>query len=80
MYAAALFYKPTCGFCRKVIRYMQDNYIDIPQKNIRDSSQVRDELIAISGKTQVPCLVVDGEPIHESDEIIEWLAAHWPKT
>ena len=34
---------------------------------------VRDELIAIGGKGQVPCLVIDGQPLYESDDIIQYL-------
>ena len=79
MHAAALFYTPTCGFCRKVFRYMEDNNVVIPLKNVNENSQVRQELITIAGKTQVPCLVVDGRPIHESDDIIDWLDTNWNK-
>ena len=75
----ALFYKPTCGFCRKVTHYMETNGIDIELKNVNESSAIRDELIAIAGKTQVPCLVIDGKPLHESNDIIEWLASNWKK-
>ena len=75
--AMALFYKPTCGFSRRVIQYMEQNGIDIPRKNVSESPEFRNELVALSGKAQVPCLVVDGTPIFESADIIEWLAEHW---
>ena len=75
--SAALFYKPTCGYCRRVTRYMEQNGIEMALKNINENINIRQELIAISGKSQVPCLVVDDTPIFESDEIIEWLAENW---
>ena len=31
-------------------------------------------LVELGGKAQVPCLVIDGEPMYESDDIIAWLA------
>jgi len=77
MQAAALFYKTNCGFCRKVIRYMEENDISIPLKNVTENSQIREELITIAGKTQVPCLIVNGKFIHESDDIIQWLKDNW---
>ncbi len=77
MNAAALFYRPTCGYCLKVLRFIEQNNISIPLKNISESSTIRDDLIAIAGKTQVPCLVVNGKPMHESDAIIEWLKENW---
>jgi len=77
MHAAALFYRPTCGYCVKVLRFIEQNNISIPLKNIFENPEVRQELITIAGKTQVPCLVVNGEPMHESDNIIEWLKENW---
>ena len=34
---------------------------------------VKDDLIRIAGKGQVPCLIVDGVPMFESDDIIRFL-------
>jgi hypothetical protein len=33
-----------------------------------------DELMAIAGKGQAPCLAISGSPRHESAEIITYLA------
>jgi len=74
---AALFYRSNCGYCRKVISFMEKNNFSLTLKNTSESSEIREELITISGKTQVPCLVVNGQPIHESDDIIEWLGKNW---
>jgi glutathione S-transferase len=35
--------------------------------------QHRSDLIEIGGKNQVPCLVVDGKPMYESEDIIAYL-------
>jgi len=77
MHAAALFYRSTCGYCLKVLRFISQSDISLPLKNVSENPEVRQELITIAGKTQVPCLVVNGEPLHESDSIIEWLKEHW---
>jgi glutaredoxin len=67
-----LYLKPTCPYCRKVLSFMQRAGIDLPQRNTLEPG-VRDELIAIGGKGQVPCLVIDGEALYESDDIIAYL-------
>jgi glutaredoxin len=42
-------------------------------KNIREDPEARKELISIGGKEQVPCLFIDGNPLYESADIINWL-------
>ena len=37
----------------------------------------REELIKIGGKTQVPCLVIDGKALYESLDIIEWFKKNY---
>ncbi len=74
-----LFYMPTCGFCRKVLMFMQDNGITLPLKDISANSEIRQELVTIGGKGQVPCLVIDGQALYESDDIIQWLQDNWSK-
>ena len=34
------------------------------------------ELIRVGGKQQVPCLFIDGKPMYESLDIVEWLRAN----
>lgn len=67
-----LYYKPTCPFCHKVLSYMEQNGIECQMRNILEPG-VRDELIAIGGKGQVPCLIIDGVAMYESDDIINYL-------
>lgn len=67
-----LFYKPTCPYCTKVLAYMQEQDIACQMKDTLQPG-VRDELIAIGGKGQVPCLIISGQPMYESDDIIEYL-------
>lgn len=69
-----LYYKPTCPFCVKVIRFMEGAGIEgqIGMHNTQDASAA-EELMRIGGKQQVPCLVVDGRALYESDDIIAYL-------
>lgn len=68
-----LYYKPTCPFCHKVLAFMEEEDIAMPMRDVLEPG-VKDELIRIGGKGQVPCLVVDGKPLYESDDIIRFLA------
>ena len=67
-----LYSQPTCPLCRKVLAYMEEQDIACEMRNTLEPG-VRDELIAIGGKGQVPCLVIDGQPLYESDDIIQYL-------
>jgi glutathione S-transferase len=48
----------------------------IPMRDIQTEDGARDDLIKIGGKGQVPCLVIDGEPLYESSDIVQWLEAN----
>ncbi|MBT5855809.1 glutaredoxin [bacterium] len=73
----ALYYYDSCPFCQKVLRYMSAHDIEIPLRNTLASPQFREDLRAVGGKTQVPCLVIDGKALYESDDIISWLGNHY---
>lgn len=68
-----LYYFPSCPFCVRVLHHLQNNNVDIPKKDIMSDASARAELMSIGGKTQVPCLVIDGKPLYESVDIINWI-------
>lgn len=68
-----LFMKPTCPYCIKVMNFMSENNITIPLRDIVADESAAETLTAIGGKRQVPCLFIDGKPLYESGDIIEWL-------
>ncbi len=69
-----LFMLPTCPYCLKVMKFLDEN--NIPYQKI-DISNPRNEeaLIRIGGKRQVPFLVdkEHGVEMYESGDIIEYL-------
>ncbi len=69
----ALYYRPSCPYCRKVLAFMEENNIQIPLKDVGASPDDRETLLTTGGKSQVPCLFIDGRPLYESDDIIAWL-------
>lgn len=74
-YHLTLYINSKCPYCHKVTDYLKEQGRTIPTKNTQDP-EVRAELIKIGGKSQVPCLVIDGQALYESNEIIHWLKTH----
>ncbi|EGY80028.1 glutaredoxin family protein [Peptoniphilus indolicus] len=73
-----LYYKPTCPYCLKVLRYMDENKIEtIELLNVDEIDGLRAELAEKGGKTQVPALDIDGKIMYESDDIVEYLKANF---
>lgn len=62
-----------CPYCIKVKRFLADNGVTIPERNISTDSDAEQTLIAVGGKRQVPCLFIDGTPLYESGDIIAWI-------
>ena len=67
-----LFKSDTCFFCHRVMSVVQSLQIPITLKDTRHDSKARDELIAVGGKRQVPCLFINGTPLYESSDIIKF--------
>lgn len=70
-----LYYKPTCGFCRTVLNTITNLKIQekVELKNILEDSEAEKRLRDECGSTQVPCLFIDDEPMHESEDIKQYL-------
>ena len=67
----------TCPFCRRVLNYIDESgRTDVELHNIRKNEADRQRLIEVGGMEQVPCLFIDGKPMYESLDIIDWLKAH----
>ena len=55
-----------CPYCIKVKRFLADNGVTIPERNISTDPDAEQTLIAVGGKRQVPCLFIDGKPVTSS--------------
>ena len=68
-----LFMLDTCGYCRRVIEYLDEN--NIPYEKIDISEKENEEaLVRIGGKRQVPFIIDTDKNIEmcESDDILEY--------
>ena len=70
---SVLYHFKGCPFCGRVLAFIEEHGILLEKKDIHESDEIKQELISIGSKSQVPCLVIDGKPLYESADIIEWL-------
>ena len=68
-----------CPYCQRVRDFLTKEKINVPMKDVHQSAAYKEELFKIGGKTQVPCLVIDGKALYESLDIIEWLKKNYKK-
>ena len=68
-----------CPYCGRVKDFMKKNNVTLLMKDTGKDPTALEELIRIGGKTQVPCLVIDGKALYESLDIIEWLKKNFKK-
>jgi glutaredoxin 3 len=69
-----LYYFESCPFCRKVLSFLEKHEHEVELIDVKKNNLAKEELIKLNeGVFQVPCLVVDGKPMLESDSIIEFL-------
>jgi glutaredoxin len=69
-----LYYLPWCPYCQNVLSYLNSIHKTVPLENLQKNPKGRIEIQKIGGKTQVPCLIIDGYPLYESGAIIKWLS------
>jgi glutathione S-transferase len=67
-----LYHKETCPYCVRVRRRARQLGIELDLRSTWKREH-RERLIELGGKKQVPCLVVNGRPLYESADIIEFL-------
>lgn len=76
------YYYESCFYCQKVIRAIRAQHIKVNWMDIYENIGHLQKLTYITGSKTVPCLFIDGAPMHESDDIVEWInknASHLEK-
>ncbi len=79
-----LYYSERCPYCVKVLNFLKAESIPFVSKVIplgSATTPVKDELMRLGGKTQVPFLVdpEKGVKMYESDDIIAHVKKHYLK-
>ena len=63
----------SCPFCIRVMLQAKALGLSLPMRDTRKDAQARTDLVELGGKSQVPCLVINGEPLYESGDIVRYL-------
>lgn len=68
-----LFVKPTCPHCRKVMRFLSANGVEVPLRDVTFDDAAYVELVEHGGRDEAPCLKIDDRYLYKSDDIIAWV-------
>ncbi len=70
-----LYVKSNCGFSTATLLACDNLHLEerLELKNVSEDEKARSALVSLCGKDQAPCLVLEGEPVHESADIIRHL-------
>ena len=68
-----LYMFPSCPFCVRVLQTAKQLGFTLPQRDIHSDPEARAELVRVGGRTTVPCLFINGQPLYESADIIAFL-------
>lgn len=70
-----LYYFPQCPYCQIVEQALRVTGLEsqVIMYDIHDDPHNKERLIKATGRGTVPCLFIDGKPMHESRDISAWL-------
>lgn len=68
-----LYYFDSCPYCQRVLKVIHELKIKVNYKDIYEDTNNMQKLMYITGRKTVPCLFIDGVPMHESSDIMNWL-------
>jgi glutaredoxin len=70
-----LIHKWQCPYSARVRDFIDEQGLkdQIDYTEINEVEGAKDKLSQLTGRSQVPCLVIDGKPMLESGDIVQWL-------
>ena len=68
-----LYYFDACPYCQLVLDVIDELSIKVDFKDIKKDGANLNKLIQDTGRRTVPCMYIDGRPMHESSDIMKWL-------
>jgi len=72
----ALYKSDLCGYCVRVLRALDRLGLQVELRDVLADSSHRQVLREATGRSTVPCLLIDGVFLFESADIISWLEAY----
>jgi glutaredoxin len=76
-----LYHFESCPYCVKVRRFIDQIGVrsQVAYHDIETDPKAHERLMKLNQDDQVPCLVMDGKPMLESDDIVAWLKEYFKK-
>lgn len=71
-----LYYFDSCPYCQRVLSVINNLKIKVIYKDIHADINEMEKLMYVTGRRTVPCLFINGTPMHESVDIMNWLKAN----
>ncbi len=71
-----LYYSDTCSQCAPVLAYIEEEDLELEYKNLSKNSSYMMELFKLGGKMHVPMLLIDGFPMYDARQILDYLEEH----
>ena len=71
-----LYTSPTCGYCHRVFAHLDRIGVEVEVRDVRADPGAQTTLREKTGRGQVPCLFIDGQPLFESADIMHWLSRY----
>ena len=73
----ALYYHDYCPFCQRVLMTLTSFRVKVEKRNVMENPEFRKQQQAATGRTTVPCLLIENgdsqEWMYESSDIIAYL-------
>jgi glutaredoxin 3 len=66
----------SCPYCQIAMAAAEDLGVELDLRDTRRDPAALQEHRGRTGRTQVPCLYIDGEPLFESSDIVDWLHSY----
>lgn len=64
----------SCPFCHMVMEHIEQLNLKVEYHDIQTDIQALNKLTSDTGRRTVPCLYIDGKPMFESRDIMQWLS------
>ena len=70
-----LYYFEQCPYCQLVMQALRVTGMEekVQYFDIHEDHKFKEQLMRDTGKSTVPCLYIDGKPMHESRDIANWI-------
>lgn len=69
----------SCPFCLRVFAAIDRLGLNIEYRDVRKDPAWREDLRKRTGRTTVPCLLIDDVPMFESADIVRWMVGNFAR-